>query len=341
MKQIEEDSIKELSFAPDGKKVVFDRCRNEGCQIQVYNLETGELSAYQSPKNERWTMGKYSYDGKRITFSVFPIKPNDDLDLGNMQIAVMDADGKNYKKVTTGPGAKLYPTFSHNGKKILYARAKRIREQGQTPAAQYDAWEVNLETGVQEQLTFCEYYYMSNLTYFPDDERFLYYGEMPSSYKGEEASFLKESPFKKKMDELIPQGKSIYGLVVMKGKELIPNPYKFPPKTSPHKPLLSKDGSVLIYEKSESGDFYLYSEDGKHKFVHRAGSVHSAAITPDGKYLGICYPSSVVIVSIPDDLPCYAILTAIESKKDQSWSEKARKDSRLKSLPESPSKILK
>jgi hypothetical protein len=48
----EKDSIKELSFSPDGKKVVFDRCQNDGCQIQVYNLETGELAAYQSPKGE-------------------------------------------------------------------------------------------------------------------------------------------------------------------------------------------------------------------------------------------------------------------------------------------------
>jgi Tol biopolymer transport system component len=93
--QKEEDTISNVSFSHDGKKVVFDRCQNKGCQIQIYDLETGELAAYQSPKGERWTMGKYSYDGKRIAFSVFPIKSNDDLDLGNMQIAVMDADGKN------------------------------------------------------------------------------------------------------------------------------------------------------------------------------------------------------------------------------------------------------
>ena len=50
------DSIDNLSFSHDGKKVVFDRCRDEGCQIQVYDLERGELAAYQSPENERWSM---------------------------------------------------------------------------------------------------------------------------------------------------------------------------------------------------------------------------------------------------------------------------------------------
>jgi Tol biopolymer transport system component len=338
----EKDSISELSFSHDGKKVVFDRCRNDGCQIQVYDLETGELAAYQSPNNERWTMGKYSYDGKKITFSVIPKKPLGGIDLGEMQIAVMDADGKNYKKITTGPGAKLYPTFSHNGKKILYARAKRIRQQGQTPAAQYDAWEVNLETGVQEQLTFCEYYYMGYLSYFPDDERFIYWGEMPSSYKGKEASFVKESPFKKKMDELIPQGKSIYGLVVMKGKELFPNPYHFPPKTSPHKPLLSKDGSVLIYEKSESGDFYLYSEDVKHRYVGGGGSVNSAAISPNGDLLGmIVLSKSIHISTVQDGNQKQILYLSCAPKTIENFEIYMRKRKDLhRMIPDTPSRIL-
>ena len=39
----EKDTISNLSFSHDGKSVVFDRCQNDGCQIQIYDLETGEL----------------------------------------------------------------------------------------------------------------------------------------------------------------------------------------------------------------------------------------------------------------------------------------------------------
>lgn len=290
----QEDTISNLSFSHDGKSVVFDRCREGNCQIQVYNLETGELAAYQSPKGERWTMGKYSYDGKKITFSVIPFKsPNglklvdtissvikgEMIDLNNMQIAVMDADGKNFRKVTAGPGAKLYPAFSHDGKKILYACAAYIRKKGKTPAAQYDAWEVNLGTGEQTQLTFFKYFYMSNLTYFPDDERFIYYGELPEAFPGERYGY--QGSFENMMFQMAREGKGIHGLVVMKGKELIPNPYHFPEKTHPKKPLLSKDGSVLIYEKDLSaGKFYLYSEDANHRLVVDCGPSVSAAISP-------------------------------------------------------------
>lgn len=336
MKQIEEDTISQLSFSHDGKKVVFDRCKNDGCQIQVYDLETGELAAYQSPKDEKWTMGKYSYDGKQITFSVIPIKPDGGRDLGDMQIAVMDADGKNYKKVTTGTGAKLYPTFSHSGKKILYACAAYIREKGKTPAAQYDAWEVNLETGEQTQLTFFKYFYMGNLTYFPDDERYIYYGELPEVFEGVK-SYQNETAFKQKMIELAKKGMGIHAVVVMKGKEMIPKIYNFGDKVVPEKPLLSQDGSVLIYEKSLSaGKFYQYSPDGNHRLVVQAGSVSSAAISPSGENLGISASTNIFIINNSDGKIYHTICV----KKAKDWDEKVKNNPSWRLLPEQPLIIM-
>lgn len=331
----DKDTISELSFSHDGKKVVFDRCRNEGCQIQVYDLETGELAAYQSPKNERWTMGKYSYDGKKIAFSVIPIKPKGGLELGEMQIAVMDADGKNFRKVTTGHGAKLHPAFSHSGKKVLYARAAHIREKGRTPAAQYDAWEVDLAMGAETQLTFFEYYYLGYLTYFPDDERFIYWGEMPGVVDG--VGPLDESNFKNKMIALGRKGISIAGVAVMKGKEQTSSPYQsFPNESFPQRPLLNKDGSVMIYEKSHSGDFYLYSDDGNHRRVCRAGSVDSVAISPDGEFFGTNRSSEIFITRVSDGVPYRAVFV----RRFQDWDDKVRKNPSLRLLPEQPLRII-
>jgi Tol biopolymer transport system component len=342
MQAKETDTISNLSFSHDGKKVIFDRCRSEGCQIQVYNLETGELAAYQSPHNERWTMGKYAYDGKRIAFSVIPIKPNDDLDLGEMQIAVMDADGKNFRKVTTGLGAKLYPTFSHNGKKILYTCAANIRKEGRTAASQYDAWEVNLETGGQTQLTFFKYFYMSNLTYFPDDERFIFYGDRPSEFEGMKA-YPNEDAFIVKMRELNRQGKSIGGVVVMKGNQLvIPNPYQsFPEQNFPQKPLLSKDGNMLIYEKYQSGKFYLYSDDGNHRYVGGGGSIRSAAISPGGELLVINYDTTINIYTIQNGKLKQILYVSYAKKATVNWEEAYKGSENLYvMIPETPLRIL-
>jgi len=181
---------------------------------------------------------------------------------------------------------------------------------------------------------------MGYLSYFPDDERFIYWGEMPGSYKGEEASYLKDSTFKKKMDELIPQGKSIYGLVVMKGKELFPNPYHFPPKTSPHKPLLSKDGSVLLYEKSESGKFYLYSSDGNHRLVGSGGSANAAAISPDGELLAMI-AFSLHIFKVQDGKRKIILYLPSAPKTITNWDEAYQRNKSLyRMIPERPSRIL-
>ena len=50
-----QDFISEISFSPDGKKILFSR-RNGGrpYMLHVYDLTTAELSAYQSPKEETW-----------------------------------------------------------------------------------------------------------------------------------------------------------------------------------------------------------------------------------------------------------------------------------------------
>ena len=48
--------IRNVSFSPDGKKILFNR-RNvdRTSMIHVYDLETGELIAYQSPVGEEWS----------------------------------------------------------------------------------------------------------------------------------------------------------------------------------------------------------------------------------------------------------------------------------------------
>lgn len=334
------DSISNLSFSYDGKKVFFDRCRDGKCQTQVYDLETGELAAYQSPKGERWTMARQSYDGKRITFAVIPVKFLGDLDLGNMQIAVMDTDGKNYRKVTTGPGAKLYPTFSHSGDKVLYACTRYIRTQGQTPAADYDAWEIDLSTGRQTQLTFFKYFYMNSLAYFPDDERFIYYGDKPRAFPGLDLSHVDPMKgFEMTCREQMKRNVAIGGVIVMKKGDALPREhYDFGKDFYAQNPLLSKDGSKLIVEKDISGGkFFLYSPDGKHRLVCERGSVDSASISPDGVLLGICRNDSIHVSRVSDDLSYRGILL----KRPENWDEYSHKMPHLRLLQEVPSRIIK
>jgi WD40 repeat protein len=116
----------------------------------------------------------------------------------------------------------------------------------------------------------------------------------------------------------------------MKGKELIPMPYNFGEKFRPEKPLLSQDGSMLIFEKSVSaGKFYLYSADGKHRLVGEGGSVSSAAISPDGKLVSIISADYLMQVYNVNDGSLYKCIALAESKPKRDYGPMRNKINKI------------
>jgi len=331
------DEISNLSFSHDGKKVLFDRCRNEGCQIQVYDLETGELAAYQSPANERWTMARQSYDGKKIVFSIIPIVGHK-LDLTQMQIGIMDTDGKNYKKLTSDPMPKIYPTFSHSGKKILYVKAGRIRKEGRTPASEYDAWEMDIATGKETRLTYFKYFHMAGVSYFPGDEKILYEALGPFAFPGLNLPEDTSKALNMIAEEAAKRKIYLVGLLTMKKGDTFPEQpyYLFEEGHPPQHPLLSNDGKLFFEPAAMGGKFYLYSPDGKHRLVHNAGSMQSIALSPDGALLGICRDDSIFAMRVSDD----AYYRGIFLRRFKDWDDKVLKMPYLRLLPEKPLRII-
>ncbi len=332
-----EDTIDHLSFSHDGKKLLFDRCRNNKCQIQVYDLDTGELGAYKSPPDEQWTMARYSYDGTRIVFSTIPVRGGY-LDLSEMQIAVMNPDGGNMRRITTGPGAKIHPTFSHSGTKILYARAGYTRERGRTPAADFDAWEVNLATGKERRLTHYKFFSMSYLTYFPDDKRFLCWGVAPASLPGVPENDRDE--YERRIEGWRYGANNIYAL--REGMTEDEPPYVIVGDEygrDSQRPLLSKDGNRLVFESQAA--FYLYSPEGNHRRIGTGGSIDSAAISPDGEYLG--YTSLVVvnIKRIKDGSHQIELFLSIATTIE-NWDSVHRSSTRRsRMIPDEPSRVFR
>ena len=280
------DYIINVSFSPDGKKILFNRRNDDRIfMIHVYDLESGELIAYQSPVGEEWSFARYSFDGKHIVFTIIPYNKHQE-DIADTQIAVMDTDGKNVRKITNTTGFKLYPSFSHSGRKIIFARADKIREKGgRTPVADYDVYEVDVETGRETRLTQFKFYQISNPYYFPDDKTFIFWGDTPFSYTGTFTGILPAAT-EKMCKELKSkyQNNSIY---VMQGSEKELKPYlvmsdygkkfKLYDKSYEYSrlPSLSTDGAVLVfaaqgYKPDGSGDWeqiFQYSSDGNHRRI--------------------------------------------------------------------------
>jgi Tol biopolymer transport system component len=321
-----QDFIREISFSPDGKKILFSRSFDHGpYMIHVYDLETGEFSAYQSPKGETWGDARYSFDGKRIVFITMPLIENK-ADPAHWQIAVMDQDGKNVRKITNTTGFKIYPSFSHSGRKIIFARADTIRTSGRTPAADYDVYEVDVETGRETRLTYFKFFEMSEPYYFPDDKTFVIWGESPFAYPSVPDSDRNVSVMRKINKELESKyyHNSIY---VMQANEKELKPYLVMPEyikkfksyvaaacEYSRRPSLSADGSVLIFESigykpegsAEGWQLYQYSADGNHRQITHLpmGSIWSQAVSPNGELAAIVYgerrKNKIVVYRVKD-----------------------------------------
>jgi Tol biopolymer transport system component len=321
------DNINHISFSPDGKKLLFNRCEGKKCnnKIHVYDLTTGELGAYQAPQGEYWTMGRYSYDGRNIVFVVTPLVCSSskcENDFANMQIAMMDPDGRNVRVITNTPGVKIHPSFSHKGKKIIFAKAGKITEGFRTPAMDYDFFEVDAETGKETRLTHFRFFEVSPPFYLPDDKTFIFSAYGPSELVNIGMSLTNKSKYEylhAKYDR-----DNIYRLRA--GQQEL-EPYVMLGKEQPRKPLVTPSGKHLFFHaqaykpdgKGDGAQFFRYFPDGKHQRVSHLDdamqTIWSSAVSPDGALLatvgggketrriGICRVAdeNCQILSLPDE----------------------------------------
>lgn len=185
----------ELSFYND--KILYTSCWGglhitNYCRLVSHDPFTKESRIIHTT-NDFQGAPIYSWDGKKIAYANVELKR----DASN--ICVMDADGSNHQqlthdynddaKTTDTPTGKVqgvvynhFPSFSRDGKRIIFARAsmkrQRIRGYGEMHTA-WDIFEVDLETKAIKQLTNYKFYEISRPFYLSDDKRFIFSGTSP------------------------------------------------------------------------------------------------------------------------------------------------------------------
>jgi len=99
-------------FSPDGKNIMFV------CNGQIYltDYEGKNARALTSGIHHRWkSFPVFSPDGLKIAFFA---KPNHYMDL--LDVYILNSDGSGLNNLTSQNGDNLYPTFSPDGKTLLY-----------------------------------------------------------------------------------------------------------------------------------------------------------------------------------------------------------------------------
>ena len=185
----ETDTFGALSFYNDN--ILYTSCWGglhitNYCRLVSYDPFTKESKIIRTTNN--FQGGPiYSWEGKKIAYANVEQKR----DASN--ICVMDADGSNHRqltydyndevKTTDTPTGKVqrviynhFPSFSRDGKRIIFARASMKRQRILGYGDMYTAWdifEIDLETKAVKQLTNYRFYEISRPFYLSDDKRFV------------------------------------------------------------------------------------------------------------------------------------------------------------------------
>lgn len=169
------DRISHLSFTHDGKAIVFARENGKSdTQIQTYDLHLGALALYVPPQGEMWTMPSCSPTGRKIVFVVR--SPDKYKHPGTTQIATMNIDGSEHRKLTNSGGYKANPAISYSGRTILYSKDGNMKGPSKS-----DIYEVDVITKVEKRITNFDFLVTLFLQYFPDGKQFVFSGESPSA----------------------------------------------------------------------------------------------------------------------------------------------------------------
>ncbi len=143
-----------------------------------YHILGKSEAFYESPT--------YSQDGRKITYAL--VKD------GSSNICIMNADGSNVEQLTndynddakvidtpTGNVKKIKfntkPSFSPDGKKIIFQRASMRRKHvtsGRNMLTSWDVCELDIKTKAVKKLTDYQFYEMSRPFYLSDSKRFIF-----------------------------------------------------------------------------------------------------------------------------------------------------------------------
>lgn len=298
----ESDSFGEFSFYND--KILYTSCWGglritDYCRLVRHDPFTKESRIIHTT-NDFQGAPIYSWDGKKIAYA------NIELKRYASNICVMDADGSNHQQLThdynddakstdtpTGKVQRViynnYPSFSRDGKRIIFARASMKRQRIRGYGEMYTAWdifEIDLETKAIKQLTNYKFYEISRPFYLSDDKRFIFSGTSPAMPG---LSAVKEMDFREDYKRRY-QDNTIY---IMDGKnnELKPA-FTYGRWTS--QPSVAKDGSILFLAMTNDMDGLPLKPVNYDLFLKKGGvitrvtrqtggRVKNASISFDGK----------------------------------------------------------
>lgn len=150
----------EATISPKGDKIVFTSTRDGDPELYLMDLDGSNQTRLTFEKG--YDGGAFfSYDGKKIVFRASRPKTEKELEdynelvneglvrPTNLEIFVMDVDGKNMKQVTNLGKASFAPFFHPDGKRIIFSS-----NYGSSNGRDFNLFMINIDGTGLEQITF-------------------------------------------------------------------------------------------------------------------------------------------------------------------------------------------
>jgi len=296
-------------FSPDSKKLYLefaDTARN--VRIGWMDLPTQKVSLF-APKDTQNQLAspRSSADGKQLAIVIKEEVNN----FETSQIGMLDLDSNTYRAITKSNTYKQFPSFSQDGKKIIYAQSNRIRESGKTRFSDWDIYETEVKTGIERRLTSFCFFAVSDPFYLNEGEKFVFSGE-PSFCNYPVKGRVQDDPDNRRNYLAQYQGNIIF---MMSGVETKLKPFLMNGVDS-HGSFLTRDGKIFFVSRTNeidgikccnyNYDIFVY-EDG---FVKRLTNLKTAL--------------SGLVVSPRGDLAAY-ISDPLRNRSREFWMMDVKK----------------
>lgn len=272
-----QDNFSYPSFYPGNEKIIFTYTKvGEPSTLVTYDLVSNRHHIHErqkiDPDDRYWGSGSVSDDGRKIVFSIGQEGTY------NSQLAIMNVDGTGLRKITNSPGLRAGPSFSPDGRRIIYLFASGERRSPRRPVIGLDVFEIDIATGKETRLTDYEFYSASKPSYLPDGESFIFSGD--GTAKIPIGSYEKQY-----------QNNTIFVMKKNSENKLIPFIQR---RSYSNNPSISSDGSKILftsisYDRSlpettypeTTYDLFIWNR-GEITQLTRGQIVSGSSISPDG-----------------------------------------------------------
>ena len=267
-------SLQDIS--PDNKILSFDYGAPYWSNIATYHVATGTVHVFKDIKTKMNVFPSFSHDGTKIVF--LGAKERDYA----RNIYIMNADGSGLRQITTFPETEREdfikaPSFSPDGKRIIFSRSHRKRErafplQG-SMHADWDVYEVDIATGMERRLTNYNFYEISWPYYMADGKRFIFSGEGPHNPVGKGPKDFKEyeEKYQKNFVFIMDGSKNDLKPAFVNGR------YSY-------RPSVSSNDAILFVSKTNEMDDHATAKDTYDLFIYKRGKIER--LTKLHSYIG-------------------------------------------------------